>query len=59
MNEKWSGGKGDCRRPHNQQVYDAGYEMIFNTDPEERERYRIIWRDLLGKDHKDYEPTPD
>jgi len=30
------GGKGDSRRPYNQELYDAGYALAFAKTPEEK-----------------------
>ena len=50
MSDPYVGGKGDNRRPEDVNKFGAGYESIFNPDPEERAKYLRIWRKLNGKD---------
>jgi hypothetical protein len=39
-------GKGDGRRPGNQEMYEAGYMATFAETPQEREKWAARWRAL-------------
>lgn len=50
-------GKGDSRRPTDQELYDAGYQAAFADTKEERERWVAEWQRLHDARRPALEPA--